>query len=159
MLSCMYHEFVLHWSWIKCHGQLTFKNSYFANHSFLMIFSCFITFNRSEKKRIYVCKAYETIIKYHLQIPVIMELHIFKQNIIASSLKITLIYLRTVFHTRLYICNLLLIVSSLQTDMRITAYFKFLLLILVMSWCLECICTRKSPCSLVLQVHKINVIA
>lgn len=39
----------------------------------------------------FVCKAYETISKYHLQIPVIMELHISKQNIIASSLKITLI--------------------------------------------------------------------
>lgn len=75
----------------------------------------------------------EFISKWLLQIPVIIS----DKTIFASSLKMLLILLKNfISHktsqqlTSQY--NLLLNISSLETDMRSTVYFKYLLFILVL---------------------------
>lgn len=124
--------------------------------AFLILFLA-VQHSTDEKKWGFVSSAYKFISKYLLQIPVI----IFEKKRISSSLKILILFKNYISHKTSRF-QLTLITQSLETDMRSTAYLKYLLFILVllMKQCLKHICSKKSPsCSSVFQVHKINVIA
>lgn len=70
-LSCMHHEIIRTLLiWNKCHRWLTFKINYISSHKASLWYpSCFITFNRLEKKFLFLI--HEFISKYLIQIPVI----------------------------------------------------------------------------------------
>lgn len=61
-----------------------------------------------------------------------MPVIISEKNIFASSLRILLILLKNFISHKASHLQLTLIISSLETDMRSTAYFKYLLFILVL---------------------------